>query len=174
MGSSFRDTGSFTNLPYFGMKLGHKFRQKLHIYSLPRGSKLSLFSLYGQWFPRYGPIFKIAIFGHETWPLANVPEVAHILISIPGGHQIGSKFSWFSLYKQRFLRHRLVFKNAIFEYETWPLAKVSAVAHTLFLHQGVEIELIFALRAAVAEIWADFQNCHIWAWNLTIGQISQI
>ena len=31
-----------------------------------RGSKLSLFSLYGQQFPRYGPIFKIAIFGHET------------------------------------------------------------------------------------------------------------
>ncbi len=31
-----------------------------------RGSKMSLFSLYGERFPRYGPIFKIAIFGHET------------------------------------------------------------------------------------------------------------
>ncbi len=35
--------------------------------------------------------------------------------------------------------------------------------YTLFLPQGVEIELIFALRAAVSEIWAHFQNCHIWA-----------
>ena len=29
-------------------------------------SKLNLFSLYGQRFPRYEKIFKIAIFGHET------------------------------------------------------------------------------------------------------------
>ena len=28
---------------------------------------------------------------------------------------------------------------------------------------GVEIELIFTLGAAVSEIRADFQNCHIWA-----------
>ncbi len=27
---------------------------------------------------RYGPIFKTAIFGHETWLLDKVPEVAHI------------------------------------------------------------------------------------------------
>ncbi len=27
----------------------------------------------------------------------------------------------------------------------------------------VEIELIFALWAAVSKIMADFQNCHIWA-----------
>ena len=41
------------------------------------GSKWGLFSLYGQLFPRYGLIFKIAIFGHQTWPLAKVPEIAH-------------------------------------------------------------------------------------------------
>ncbi len=34
---------------------------------------------------------------------------------------------------------------------------------TLFLPQGIEIELIFALRAAVSELRANFQNCHIWA-----------
>ncbi len=28
---------------------------------------------------------------------------------------------------------------------------------------GVVIELIFTLGAAVSEIQADFQNCHIWA-----------
>ena len=34
--------------------------------------------------------------------------------------------------------------------------------HTLFT-SGVNIELIFALQAAVAEILAEFQNCHVCA-----------
>ncbi len=38
---------------------------------------------------------------------------------------------------------------------------------------GGEIEFIFALRAAVCEIWADFQNCRTWAWNLAITQNSK-
>ena len=89
MGSGFWDTGK---LPYLGMNLhGHQPKfQKLHInrFSTPGGSKLSLFSLYGQWFPRYLPIFKIIIFGHETWPLAKVPEVAHIPSVYPNGGEI--------------------------------------------------------------------------------------
>ncbi len=71
----------FRKLPYLGMNLGKwpKF-QNLQIPSFYcRGSKLSLFLLYGQHFSRYRPIFKIAIFGHETWQVAKVPEVAHIL-----------------------------------------------------------------------------------------------
>ncbi len=67
--------GRFSKLPYLGMKLGHW--PKFPFY--PRGSKLCLFSLYRQWFPRYGVIFKIAILVHETWPLTNDPEVAHII-----------------------------------------------------------------------------------------------
>ncbi len=46
----------------------------------PEGLKLSLslpYLLYGQQFRRYMPIFKISIFGHEIWPLAKFPEVAH-------------------------------------------------------------------------------------------------
>ena len=51
-------------------------RQMSHIHTFyPRwveisGSKLSLFSRYQQWFPRYRPILKITIFGHEIghWP----------------------------------------------------------------------------------------------------------
>ncbi len=31
----------------------------------------------------------------------------------------------------------------------------------------------FALRAAVSETRADFQTCHVWAWNLAIGQSSR-
>ena len=57
------------------------------------GAKLSLFSLYGQRFPRYGAILKISIFGHETWPLAKVPEVAHILPKLPPESQISLRFA---------------------------------------------------------------------------------
>ncbi len=49
-----------------------------------RGSKLSLFSLYGQPFSRYASTFKIAIFGHETWNLQKVPEVAYGTCFYPG------------------------------------------------------------------------------------------
>ncbi len=56
----------------------------LHIPTFyPRGTKLSLFSLYGQRFPRYGQIFKIDIFGHETRPLAKVPKIVLILCKLP-------------------------------------------------------------------------------------------
>ncbi len=84
----------------------------------PKGSKLSLFLLYGQWFPRYGPIFKIAIFGHETWLFAKVPEVAHIILSNPGGQNC----ALFLLYGQQFPRYGPIFKIAIFGHETWQVA----------------------------------------------------
>ena len=45
--------------------------------------------------------------------------------------------------------------------------------HIHFLTQDVEIKHIFALWAAVSEIMAGFQNCHIWAWNLGSGQSSR-
>ncbi len=71
------------------MNLAHWQKiQKLHIYSLSTqggGVKLSLFLFYRQRFPKYGPIFQIAIFGHETWSFVKVPEVAHILPFYPKG-----------------------------------------------------------------------------------------
>ncbi len=58
-------------------------------------------------------------------------------------------------------------KNDIFGHDTWDLKKSSRICiWTLFLPQRVEIGLIFALRAAVSEIQTDFQNYHIWPWNL--------
>ncbi len=43
---------------------------------------------------------------------------------------------------------------AIFGHETWPLAKVPEVAHIpSFYSKGVEIELIFALRAAGQKLY---------------------
>ncbi len=53
---------------------------------------------------------------------------------------------------------------------TWQFAKVP---HYCLSTPWVEIELIFTLGAAVSEIRADFQNCHLWAWNLVIGQSSR-
>ncbi len=44
--------------------------------------------------------------------------------------------------------------------------------YTLVLPNGVKIELTFALRAVVSEIQAHFKNCHIWPWNLAIGESS--
>ncbi len=41
--------------------------------------------------------------------------------------------------------------------------------YTRFLPHWFEIEFIFTLWAAVSEMRADFQNCHIWAWNLAIN-----
>ena len=63
----FRDRGRFSKLPYLGIKPGiwKKVPDVVCEPSFyPRGSKLSLFLLYGQWFMRYGSIFKIYIFGH--------------------------------------------------------------------------------------------------------------
>ncbi len=54
----------------------------------PRGLKLSLFLLYRQRFPRYGPIIKITIFGNETWPLAKVLEVTHVHSFNPRGAKL--------------------------------------------------------------------------------------
>ena len=55
-----------------------------------------------------------------------------------------------------------IFKIAIFGHEIWPLAKFRTCTYIVSLPQGVEIELIFTLWAAISEIRADFQNCHIY------------
>ncbi len=45
--------------------------------------------------------------------------------------------------------------------------------YTFALLQGVDIDLNFALRVPASKIRANFQNFHIWAWNLAIGQCSR-
>ncbi len=141
-------------------QLGHlqKF-QKLHIKSIST-SGVGI-ELHEQQFTRYVAIFKIAIFGDETCPLAKVPEVAHIHSLYPKG----SKLSLFSLYGQRFLRYRPIFKMPYLGIKLSMAIGQNArsCTYTLFLPHRVEIELIFTLWAALSEIRADFQNCHIWA-----------
>ncbi len=56
-----------------------------HTPFVSNGPKVSLFLFHGLWFSRYKQIIKIAIFGHETWPLAKVPEVTHVLSFYPQG-----------------------------------------------------------------------------------------
>ncbi len=64
------------------------------------------------------------------------------------------------LHGQRFQIYRPILKIAVFGHET----KVPQFAHTFsYYPRRGEIELIFTSRAAVSEIWANFQNCHIWA-----------
>ncbi len=138
----------------------------------PRGSKLSSFSLYGQRFLRYGLIYKIVIFGHETWPLAKIPEVAHTVYLVvsfyPRGRNGGYFRSRSSGFRDMGRFTKLPYLGMKFGH--WP--KCQKLAIYLLSTLGGEIELIFALRAAVSEIRADFKNYHIWAWNLDIGQSS--
>ncbi len=77
----------------WNLAIGESSRSCTYTAFLTKGSKLTLFSLYGQQFPRYGSIFKIAIFGHESWQVAKVPEFA----CIPSFYPRGSKFSLFLL-----------------------------------------------------------------------------
>ncbi len=100
-----------------------------------KGGKLSLVSLYEQRFPRYRPIFKIAIFRHETWNVEKMPGVAYVSFLYPRM----SKLSLFSLYWQRFMRYRLIFGVTPFGYGTRNLKKKkkkknNARSCTLVLH----------------------------------------
>ncbi len=109
----------------------------------PGGSKLSLFLLYGQRFPRYEAISKLPYLGTKL-------------------SQIGVSEIWADFQNCHFGAWDLVTDK-----------KSTSCTCTLFVPKGVEIELIFALQAPVSKIRADFQNCHIWARNLAIRQSSR-
>ncbi len=68
----------------------------------------------------YGPIFKIAILRHETWLLAKVPEVAHIV----SFYRSVSNLSLFSFYGHQFQGYRF-HVHVIFGHITWKLTKSS-------------------------------------------------
>ncbi len=187
----------------WNLAIGKIFRSCIYPLFFPHmGSKLTLFSLYGQRFLRYGPIFKIPIFGHHTWPLRTDPKVAilsfcpklveiELILSLQAAvSEIRDIFqnchiwAWrsctYNLFKPEWGRNWAYFRSTCSNFRyfqnchiwAWNLAigqNARSCTYTLFQPQGVGIELIFALCAAVSEIWADFQNCHIWARNLAIG-----
>ncbi len=149
----FWDTDWFSKLPYLGMKPGIWKKFLMDPLSTPEGRKLSLFSLYRQRFPRYRLFLKITIQGMipGIWKRAR----SYIwTLFLPQG----AKLSLFSLYGQRFLRHGLILKITIFGHETWNLKKCQKLHIDPLSTTGVEIELIFALRAAVSDIRAYFEN----------------
>ncbi len=114
---------------------------------------MSLFSLYAQRFQRYRPIFEITKIGHETWPLAKVPEVAHI---IPFHHR-GRNWAYFRSMGSGWLEAD--FHNCYIW--SWNMAigqRSRSCAYTLFLPKRVELELIFTLWAAISKIRADFSK----------------
>ena len=115
---------------------------------------MSLFSLHEQWFLSYRPIWKIAISGHETWQLANVPEVVQTPF-LPRRVEIELIFVLMTAVSE--IRADFVWAWNL-EFEGPKVAYVRS-----FYPQGVQIMLIFAPRAAVSEIRVDFQNRHIWA-----------
>ena len=78
----------------------------------------------------------------------------------PVGLKLGTLIAYFS----RYGRFSMKLGN-------WPKFQKLHIQYTVSLPRGwVKIELIFALWPAISEIWAHFQNCHIWAWNLAVGQ----
>ncbi len=97
----------------------------MYTFFLPQGSKLTLFLLYRKSLLRYWTYFKIAILGHETWPLAKFHKLHIYSLSTPKG----LKLSLLSLCGQRFPRYRRIIKIAIFGHETWLLANVPELAH---------------------------------------------
>ena len=125
-----------------------------HILSFyPRGSKWSLFSLYGYSSSRYGMIFKISKFGHEIWNLKTSPKVAHVL----SFYSRGSKLSLF------FALRATVFKIEKFQalisliWLSW-LMQINSkrYIYTLFQPQRPEIVLVFTLLAAIFSWYSHF------------------
>ncbi len=103
-------------------------------FSGPSGTLSMLLNLY--MFLRYRPIFKIAIFEHETWQVAKVPEVVHTLSFYPRG----SKLSLSSLYWEQFPRYGPIFKTANFGHEKFQKL------HILSLHYPPPPESQISLR----------------------------
>ncbi len=164
--SGFRDTRPFTKLPYLGMKLGHWTKCQKYTYSSSTpGVEIELiFALYGQWFSRYWPLFKIAIFRHETGPKS---RSCTCTLFLPQGVKSERIFTLRAVVSEI----QTDFQNCLISAWNWAIGQSArSCTYTFCLPQGVEIEPILSLRAEVSKIRADFQNCHICAWNLAIGQ----
>ncbi len=96
-------------------------------------------------------MFKIAIFGHETWQVGNVKELAYILSFYPRGVEIELICALRAVVSEI---QAIFLKIAIFGHKTWSPTKDPEVGYTcvLFCHPVVGNELIFALRAAVSTV----------------------
>ena len=156
MGSGFWDTGRFSKLPYLGMKPGHwekSARSCTYALFLPQGVEIEpIFVLRAVVF-KMRTIFKVAIFGHETWQVAKLPELAHILSFYPG-----LKLNFFRSKGKRFPRYEPIFKIDIFGHETWSLVKVPEIAHILsFYLMGSKLNLFSLYGQGFQRYWMIFK-----------------
>ena len=100
--SIFEIRANFQNFRIWAWNLEYKGPKVAYVLSFhPKKSRLSLFLLYGQSFLRYGPIFKIPLFGHEIWNLKKGPKVAYVLSFYPKGAEIKLIFALRSRFRDR-------------------------------------------------------------------------
>ncbi len=82
----------------------------------------------------------------------------------------GLKLSLILLYGQRFLRYRLMSKLPYLGMKRDQNQKVQKLYILPLNPRWSKSSLFFTLWAAVSEIWAAYQNCYVWAWNVTIDK----
>ena len=158
------------------LAIGQSSRSCTYTLLLPQGVELELiiplWAAFSKLRARYELTFNIAKFGQETCTLPLIPEVVHT----PSFNPKVSKFSLFSLYGQQSPRYGLIFKIAIhaFGQETWPWTNVPEVAHTICFHpRGSKLSVFLLYGQRFLTYRLCLKNCHIWAWNLAIGQSSR-
>ena len=129
----------------------------------PMGSRLSLFSLQGEQFPRYGNIFKIAIL---VWNLVIGQSSRSCTCTLFLSQEVEIELI-FSL-RVVVSEIRVNYQNCPIFAWNWPKFQMLHI-YSLSTSMGRNWDY-FAPWAVVSEIWGDFSNCHIWEWNLVIGQ----
>ncbi len=113
-----------------------------HTLFLPQGGDIEL--IFTLWAVRVCEmIFKIAIFGHETWPLAKVLGLCSVFL--PHGVELELIFTLLAAVSQI----QADFQNFhVFGHKTWNLKKSPRnCICTFFSIPRVQIELIFTLQA---------------------------
>ena len=101
----------------------------------------------------------------KNWNLKNIPQVAHIIFSTPRSRN----WSYFRSTGSGVRDTGCFFKLPYLAMKPGIWNTQSCIC-TLFVSQGVEVELIFNLRSAVFAILANFQNFHTWVWHPQLEQ----
>ncbi len=125
----------------------------------PRGSKFSLFMLYRQLFSRYGPFFKIAIFGHETWNWKQ-REIAYMPLDLLS--TLGDEIELIFALRPAVFEIGPILKIATFGHKIWSLKKGSNVAYEpSFYSTGLKLILFSPYEQRFLRYGPIFKNCHI-------------
>ncbi len=104
------------------------------------------------------------MFEHESWKL--MLHICIVLSFYPKVLKLGLLslyMQWFRRYRANFSIDKLIIGNSF-----------RSFTYALFLPQGVEIELIFALRTMVYKITADFQNCYIGHESFPLAKVPEV